>query len=219
MAAGQSSSPRAHLACRVAWQMRAGMAGIATRAACYGAGAGGLGRKERGRRGWSWGACFLILALVACGAGRSIGGASPPACQPAEVNRLVSGFLDAFNRGDQEQLARAFPERLEWYSVTDLGPGGHPRHFVTHDRASLLIYFSERRRQNEQLTLRELSVTSDGNGEGAQIVYIIARRADDLPANLGGPEGLAQGKGAVNCRTGTVYVWSLGHGPNAPPGR
>jgi hypothetical protein len=148
----------------------------------------------------------------------------PPGCSPAQVTRLLTGFVEAFNRGDQEQVARFFPAKdnpslgdvaptyLRWYSVTDVGLDGEMRHFVTSSRARLFAYFQERQRQHERLQLREL-VVSPGNMGDVAIGYALARQADDLPPGLGGPEWLARGKGGINCQDQTIFLWSMGHGP------
>ncbi len=144
----------------------------------------------------------------------------PPGCQPDEVTRLVTDFLEAFNRGDQDQLTRVFPaqdnggvgvdpSRLRWYSVTDEGPDGQKRHFVAHSRAPLLAYFRERHQQHEQLQLRELLVRVDlGTMDDVPINFQLARQADDIP-----PErGFASGKGGIYCPTQTIFLWSMGQG-------
>lgn len=161
----------------------------------------------------------LLLVLAACSGGTGTGAQPPPRCHPEEATQLVTSFLEAFNRGDEDQLARFFPTHLRWYSVTDAGPDGQQRHFVTHRRAPLLAYFRERQQQHEQLQLRKLWVNSnDSTGESIDIWYFLTRRADDLPTGFGGPEGLATGKGAIHCPTQTIYVWSMGQRPEAPPG-
>lgn len=143
----------------------------------------------------------------------------PPGCHPDEVTQLVIGFVEAFNRGDQTQLAHFFPadngprdRRLEWYSVTDKGLDGKKRDFTAYDRKSLLHYFQERQRQHEQLQLRELGVTPGSLGD-VGIGYTLTRRADDIPSGLGGPEQLARGKGGIDCATRTIFLWSMGQGP------
>lgn len=149
----------------------------------------------------------------------------PPGCHPDEVARLVAEFLEAFNRGDQDRLVRLFPAvdsptgrdhvnpaYLRWYSVTDKGPDGEKRHFVTYTRAPLFAYFRERHRQHERLQLRELVMTPGSMGDVA-IGFTLARQADDLPAGLGGPEGLARGKGGIYCPNRTIFLWSMGQGP------
>ena len=68
----------------------------------------------------------------------------------------------------------------------------------------LLDYFAKRHDQHEEMRL--LEVTSNGGGN---MSYKIRRRADDLDAELWGPDFLASGKGFVNCQDQTIDVWSM----------
>ena len=42
-----------------------------------------------------------------------------PGCQPGEAAALLVNLFDAFNRGDEVQLARVFGPNFHWYSVTE----------------------------------------------------------------------------------------------------
>jgi hypothetical protein len=87
----------------------------------------------------------------------------PDGCHPRQIAGLVIDFIDAFNSGDQERLARLFfvsegpspPDFSEegyypwsWYSVSEVGAGGRIQDgFVTYDQRELLRYFAQRHRK------------------------------------------------------------------------
>jgi hypothetical protein len=134
-------------------------------------------------------------------------GPLPPDCTADETAAIVTGFLDAFNRGDASDVRRFFPEVVafpdttkpgfQWYSVTD-----ERGHFVTYDPAALPAYFAERYEQGEHLRLLRLEVSASWH-PGVDIVYRLDRQADDLS-----PHEVA-GKGAIDCADRTIFVWSM----------
>jgi len=128
--------------------------------------------------------------------------ALPAGCRPRPLARRIVAFFDAFNRGDPAATGFVAPSG-GWYSVTD----GRRRHFVTYSRRGLPAYFARRHRHGERLRLEQVDV-SFGNGLG-HIAYVIDRRADDL-RRLAITGTTAIGKGAVNCETGQIVVWSMG---------
>src|SRR5215216_2778753 len=141
----------------------------------------------------------------------------PNGCHPRQIAELVIGFIDAFNRGDQEQLSRLFfisegpspPDFSErgyypwsWYSVSEIGAGGRIEDgFVTYNQGELLRYFAERHAQGEHLELLKVGTTQIGlldEESNVGIVYVLTRHARDLEPGLGGPARIAFGKGAIN---------------------
>jgi hypothetical protein len=126
----------------------------------------------------------------------------PGACRPGRLAARIGDFLEAISRGDPA-AARYVAPSGGWYSVTE----GRARHFVAYDRAKLARYFSRRHEHGERMRLREVAV-GFANGLG-HIELQVERRADDLRA-LGVVGSLAHGKGAVNCSTRQVVVWSMG---------
>lgn len=137
-------------------------------------------------------------------------------CSTEEVARLVTSFVGAFNRGDQTALRAYFPDTdtgtagqsphiFQWYSVTD----GPLRHFVADNRQDLFSYFAQRHEQREHLQLRMIRVGEDRARGLAHISYVLTRRADDLAPELGGPERIAQSKGAIHCAARRIVVWSM----------
>jgi hypothetical protein len=126
----------------------------------------------------------------------------PPACRPRALALRIGDFLDAVSRGDPAAVRFVAPSG-GWYSVTE----GRARHFVAYDRAKLAAYFARRHAHGERMRLLELGV-GFANGLG-QIEFRVDRRADDL-RRLGVVGTLAHGKGAVDCSTRQVVVWSMG---------
>ncbi len=139
---------------------------------------------------------------------------APPNCSPRDVARFIVRFIEAFNRGDQDRLARLFfrgaatgQSPSHWYSMTEGDPRAGGRHFVAYDLDVLLKYFAERRQQHEVMQLLKLQVNGWESTRG--IVHfgpvVVSRRADDL----GDREFTAEGKGAFHCREQAIIVWSL----------
>jgi hypothetical protein len=97
--------------------------------------------------------------------------------------------------------------------VSEVGAGGRIEDgFVTYDQGELLRYFAERHRQGEHLELLKVSSTQAGllgNEGNVGIVYVLTRDAEDLEPGLGGPDRIATGKGAVNCASRRIFVWSM----------
>jgi hypothetical protein len=133
----------------------------------------------------------------------------PPACRPRDLALRIGDFLDAISRGDPAS-ARFMAASGGWYSVTE----GRARHFVAYDRAKLAGYFARRHEHGERMRLLELAV-GFANGLG-QIEFRVERRADDL-RRLGVVGRVAHGKGAVNCSTRQVVVWSMGMATRRQP--
>lgn len=126
----------------------------------------------------------------------------PAGCRPRPLARRIAAFFDAFNRGDPSAADYVAPSG-GWYSVSD----GRRRQFVAYSRRGLPGYFARRHRHGERLRLVQVDV-SFGNGLG-HIAYLIDRRADDL-RRLGITGTTAIGKGALDCETGRIVVWSMG---------
>jgi hypothetical protein len=128
----------------------------------------------------------------------------PAGCNtPYDVAVLIANFLDAINRGDNRGLARFFGAGLMWYSVTE-----PQRNFVAYNQGDLLQYFDQRRTQHERLQLESIDVRGPSWHGGVDLAYTLNRHADDL-----NPQGQSlRGKGALDCRDRTIFVWSMGSG-------
>jgi hypothetical protein len=163
-----------------------------------------------------------IFALVACtGSGEdaaeegseptsaAVTSAEPKPCTAVEVRELVVGFVQAFNRGDDDALNGLFaPEpSFRWYS-TD-APGERLRS-EAYNRASLIPYFARRHAAGERLRLTSFKFNGNSPGIAARygnFEYGLVRSADDLPPTN------YYGKGASSCygdRPDLIFVWSMG---------
>jgi hypothetical protein len=128
----------------------------------------------------------------------------PAGCNsPHDTAMLVSNFLDAFNRGDNRHLGRFFGPDFMWYSITK-----PERNFVAYSTGELLKYFEARHTQHERLQLASIDVRGPGWHGGVDLVYTLTRQADDL----GSQRQALRGKGAVNCKDRSIFVWSMGSG-------
>ena len=154
--------------------------------------------------------------------------ALPESCRPRPVAQLLIRFFDAFNYGRQEDLSRSFfisegpspPDfssvgyrPWSWYSSTQTGEGGKvTRDFTTSDQSELLGYFARRHRQGETMRLLKVSLTQTGfldRESNVGFVYVVTRKAPDLDPDLGGPAGIAYGKGSLNCENLRIFTWSM----------
>lgn len=152
----------------------------------------------------------------------------PDGCEPRRAALLVSEFVDAFNRGDETDLSRIFfisegpspPDFSDssiypwsWYSVSEIGNRGRiSEGFTTYDQRDLLRYFARRHGRGERLRLLKVGLTGLGMlGERGNVgfVFVLTRKADDLEAGMGGPDGVAVGKGAMNCSSRRIFAWSM----------
>ncbi len=163
----------------------------------------------------------------------------PSECSKDEITHVVERFIAAFNQGDQAALARFFGPRFMAYSVGQ----GDPQHggfsFVAESpqqrnanrspykvnatvvpTAGLLPYFMARHAHDERLGLRMLAGNYDATLNWFNMTFQLVRTADDIPPALGGPEHLADGKGAIDCTDQTIMAWTMSQGtgnPNEPP--
>lgn len=96
-----------------------------------------------------------------------------------------------------------------WYSVTEDNPGDGGRHFVTGDSDELREYFDRRIAQNERIYLLEIDVAYERARDVAHVAYNLLRTADDLT----GYAEEAGGKGAIDCDSGRIKVWSMAQSP------
>lgn len=148
----------------------------------------------------------------------------PPNCRPRQVAALITGFFDAVNRGDTSGVSRFFslvdgPEGMTpsaWYTITENDPASGGRHFVAYEQHRLLDYFGERHKQHERLGLVMVDVAGPSGHGGVDISYVVTRHADDLETVIGGTVDYAEGKGAINCKTGKIFVWSMAQSTSAP---
>ena len=156
------------------------------------------------------------------------GGALPGGCRPGPVAELLIFFFDSFNRGDRDELSRAFfiseapspsdfspvgYDSWSWYSSSEIGAEGRvKRHFTTSDQGELLRYFARRHERGESLRLLRVSLTRSGLLEeesNVGFVFVAVRDAPDLAPRAGGPARIAYGKGALNCENLRIFAWRM----------
>lgn len=157
---------------------------------------------------------LLVVALTACAASESVVGSPtapsgvtirlreghipPVGCEPTVVARIITTALNAINAGDQQTLAHVFSE-LPIFSM-DSRPRGTYYQF-SGTQQELLGYFAERHRLGETDRLMMLDI---GYASGrAQFGLSIARHAADV-------DGLAPGKGELDCASGRIDIWNIG---------
>jgi hypothetical protein len=121
---------------------------------------------------------------------------------------LVVGFFAAINEGAVE-ASRFFAPDMEWYSVTGWSRAAGKRHFVSngYDPEKLESYFQRRAEQQERVHLLEMDVAHEAARDIGHVAYTLERTADDFPHSY----PLVIGKGAIDCDTGRIAVWSMSH--------
>lgn len=139
----------------------------------------------------------------------------PEGCSPAEVAQLIMNFLDAYNNGDQEQIAQFFPNTFEWYSDGVVVNGvevDQDHYFLTRpgSRDDLLSYAAERHQHGDRMELLQVNVVGPSWHGGADFSFRLTREADDVQPKSEGQVRYVEGFGAIRCRTQKFWVWSLG---------
>ncbi|MQB01234.1 MAG: hypothetical protein GEU78_13235 [Actinobacteria bacterium] len=110
-------------------------------------------------------------------------------------------------------MAGFFTENFEWYSATEGNPRNGGRHFVAYHRAKLQAYFLERISHDERMYLLEIDVGYERARNLGHVAYNLLRTADDLTEYA----AEAGGKGAIDCDSGRIEVWSMAQGPKPQP--
>lgn len=171
---------------------------------------------------------FAVLALVAVACsgstqhGSVAGSGTPSAtsstsqsssasggCTTGEVHSLVTGFIEAFNTGDEQALQRLFAQAGQgffWYSTDSPGQRFNQ---AADDRGSLMAYFAQRHAAHESLHLSSFKFNGNSALMG-EFEYTLTRTADDLPATP------YDGKGSAMCAAypRTIGVWSMARDPS-----
>lgn len=142
------------------------------------------------------------------------GSASPSSssgggCLLVEVQTVVTGFIEAFNAGDEPALQRLFAQAGQgffWYSTDSPGQRFDQ---VADDRGSLMGYFVQRHAAHESLHLSSFKFNGNSASMG-DFEYTLSRSADDLPATP------YVGKGSAMCTTypRTIGLWSMARDPS-----
>jgi hypothetical protein len=139
----------------------------------------------------------------------------PQGCTAFEIAQFIVNFFDAFNQGDQEQLATMFSLQARgikgWYSAG--GDGNSDADFVAYDVNRLLTYFDQRYQHNERLQLVKVDFSYPGWHGGADVAFVVKRSADDIEPGVYGSERYTDGKGAIDCKEKKIMVWSMATQP------
>ena len=133
----------------------------------------------------------------------------PEACHPQQVGETVIKHFEAINEGDTDTAMNYVAPERGWYSVTEGNPRNGGRHFVARNPKKLGEYFDERVQQHEQIYLVEIDVDYERARNVGHVAYNLLRTADDLTDYA----EQAGGKGAIDCDSGLIAVWSMGQGP------
>jgi hypothetical protein len=152
---------------------------------------------------------FISSPVTAATAGDLMVAGANPTCSVDAAHQFVEGFLNAFNRGDAQQLDRlvAGPEAFVWYSTDS--PGQRIKD-EAYDRSTLLAYFARRHAQHERLEMRSFRFNGTAPTGLGNFEFELRRSADDGLASV--PYG---GKGSLYCDRilTTLAVWSMAREP------
>jgi hypothetical protein len=116
-------------------------------------------------------------------------------CDVVTVKRVLTRFVDAYNRGDTARLDTLFArKRFHWYASSEPGVRELPE---ARRRGTLASYFRERHRQNDRIDLRSYRFNSfEEERQLAHFALEGRRRADDFRSGEWFRFG---GKGALDC--------------------
>jgi hypothetical protein len=135
----------------------------------------------------------------------------PRGCGPRGAAKVLRGMFDAFSRGDRARFEQSFfgarvpGERFRWFAVYD---GVTDVTLVT--RSQLLSFLGARVERRDTMRLRRIDIGVDDARGLVHFGYLGVRRADDLPIGRGGTAGIVEGKGAFNCQSRKIVVFTAG---------
>lgn len=125
-------------------------------------------------------------------------------CTADETDQLVQRFVNAFNQGDQAQLANLFPDDsvqndvgVTRYSIVQQDDPG----FATDSRVALLSALADRHSRNQQWEIRELDINASGSS--ASVSFALTAQGDGMPLRT------FEGKGRVDCMQGWITIWHM----------
>ena len=156
-----------------------------------------------------WATLALAVILAGCNTSKtqapiietSEGVTFQEGCSPEKVTAIITDFMDALNKGDMDRVLSHFGKGFVWYSAP-VGPAAERKNEAVDSVSELEAYFKTRIAQQERMQLQKLSINSSRVDFG----MYLHRTADDL----GWGAGDIIGKGMLDCRQGTISVWSLG---------
>lgn len=163
--------------------------------------------------------CGLMVAALAAGCSGGDGtrvdpmgfvavgqSEAPVGCGPDDVGRLVVGFFEVFNSGDIGGRVDEFvapPSRFAWFSVEGVDERLDSE---ASDRGSIGGYLQARSDRGERLRL----VAMDTEYERARNITHIAYNVERSERETLGSATVVVGKGAVDCESEKIMVWSMG---------
>jgi hypothetical protein len=131
---------------------------------------------------------------------------APQSCGPSGIGELVIRFFETFNSHEIADHIDDFiapAGRFVWFSVQG---AGERLNDDAYQRDSLSSYLQQRADIGEELRLVAMDTEYDRGRDLTNIAYTIQRSAPDI---AGGAE-LVAGKGAIDCESGKIMVWSVG---------
>jgi hypothetical protein len=139
----------------------------------------------------------MCLLLIACSGSTTAESSTPggPNCSPDAVGAIVDSFVTAYNGGQTGLTDRFFaePDRFQWYSENHYRNNDEAR-----DRSTLEAYLARRHSEGHRLELTHFAFGAyrDVDRTG-HFTFVAADAATPV------------GKGAIDCDTGRIMVWSF----------
>ena len=137
---------------------------------------------------------------------------APEGCQPDDVGRLVVQFFEAFNAGNVATRVDEFiapASSFGWFSVQGIG---ERLNNDAYDRESLGDYLQRRSETGEKLRLIAMDTEYEQARNVTHIAYNVERNAPDQRNGA----AVVVGKGAIDCESGKIMVWSMGTSDGGP---
>ena len=137
---------------------------------------------------------------------------APDGCQPDDAGRLVIGFFEALDVGNIATQVDEFIAPVSsfgWFSVQGIGERLNDD---AGDRESLGGYLQRRADVGEKLRLVAMDTEYERARNITHIAYNIEREAPDKQHGA----QVVVGKGAIDCESGKIMVWSMGTSDGAP---
>jgi hypothetical protein len=156
-------------------------------------------------------AAAALIAAVASAASKhpavSMTDHGPAFCSASDVHQVVSDFVDAFNRGDRQDLSFLLVRiRFQWYGVNDTKQV-EPYSHIEYTRTGALRYLAARHARGERLELEKFEY-GGFNAAWGHFDFRVRRKAPDL---RNGKWVTYTGAGTVSCLKGPVGLgrWTM----------
>jgi hypothetical protein len=138
---------------------------------------------------------------------------SPVKCDAEVATQVITGFLDAFNQGNQERIAHFLDlDHLERFVVVGSKNDNHVTEINTEsdgvNRDELLAYFAKRHQRHERLSLVRQQANVNRPPNLIVVTYELDRRADDLKVATA-VDNIVGGKAQINCKKQKIIAWVM----------